>query len=189
MGGDATIKYVKVVILGTNSTQFMTQLRQCLTAQPLWTFAVDFYARSGVEQACLSLQDNHGWDVCELLWRCWLFQHGAQAGELAPEIRRWQAGVTQPLRRLRRELKPESCHSTAVFNLREQIKKSELAAERETMNRLMKISLKDSTLTPLPVPHPGLEKVLLSDHELKKKSQVRLIATLETQLDPPCHPR
>ncbi|KFC50074.1 hypothetical protein DK37_21675, partial [Halomonas sp. SUBG004] len=72
---------------------------QRLQQRPLWDFALALYARPGVEQACLTLQDEAGVDVCELLFHCWLYQQGlaASPGPLATiraERMAWQQQVT-----------------------------------------------------------------------------------------------
>ncbi|WP_284733726.1 TIGR02444 family protein, partial [Pseudomonas aeruginosa] len=41
----------------------------------VWKFAVDVYARPGVETACLALQEQ-GADVCLLLVAAWLGRRG-----------------------------------------------------------------------------------------------------------------
>ncbi|ALM54452.1 hypothetical protein AR456_00845 [Halomonas huangheensis] len=162
----------------------MSLLRHQLQADPLWEFAVGLYSRPGVEQHCLVLQDEHGWDVCELLWRCWLYQHAAQAGPLPAEVAQWQHAVTRPLRDLRRQLKPAAQSSEGVANVRSQVSQAELYAERETLHILMKISLKSMLLSPLPRPLPRLEKVLHSTGQIQKKSQVSALRHIESQLDP-----
>ena len=88
---------------------------QRLQQRPLWDFALALYAKPGVEQACLTLQDEAGVDVCELLFHCWLYQHGlaAESGPLKAireERYRWQQQVTATLRELRRTLKPQAAH-------------------------------------------------------------------------------
>lgn len=113
---------------------------QRLQQAPLWDFALMFYARPGVEQACLVLQDQAGVDVCELLFHRWLYEYGleAQLEALVPlrkERHCWQQRVTEPLRGLRRGLKPQASHSEAVATLRKTIQQAELQAERENLQR------------------------------------------------------
>ena len=45
--------------------------------QDLWNFALELYAREGVEQACLELQET-GSDVCLLLTGAWLQRRGVR---------------------------------------------------------------------------------------------------------------
>ncbi|WP_447956697.1 TIGR02444 family protein [Vreelandella sp. EE7] len=111
---------------------------QRLQQAPLWDFACDFYAYDEVATACLTLQDSAGVDVCELLFHCWLYRYGLQAQTARLEKARaarkhWQQSVTQTLRALRRDLKPDAAHSTSIARLRETIKTAELQAEKENL--------------------------------------------------------
>lgn len=170
--------------MAPDSTEFTARLRPRLAASPLWDFALALYARPGVEQACLTLQNEHGWDVCELLWRCWLYQHGAQAGALPSDISAWQREVTQPLRRLRRDLKPQAQADPQVASVRSRIKQAELAAEQRCLQMLMKISLNELAFWSIPARRQGLENVLLSSQQRQKKTQLMAIRSVESQLDP-----
>ncbi|MFN2409649.1 MAG: TIGR02444 family protein [Halomonas sp.] len=106
----------------------------------LWDFALTFYALPGVEQACLTLQDDAGVDVCELFFHSWLYVHGLEAlpeplVALRQARRKWQTQVTAVLRGLRRDLKHPDTPSETVSALRKQIKQAELLAERENLQR------------------------------------------------------
>jgi uncharacterized protein (TIGR02444 family) len=48
-----------------------------------WEWALDAYARPGVAEACLELQDVHGQNVPLLLWAAW-----AAADALEPDVER-----------------------------------------------------------------------------------------------------
>ncbi|MBR2512825.1 MAG: TIGR02444 family protein [Halomonas sp.] len=113
---------------------------QRLQQAPLWDFALALYGQPGVEQACLVLQDKAGLDVCELLFHSWLYQHGLQAAPVALNTIRqerlsWQQRVTEALRSLRRELKPQAEASDSIATLRKTIQQAELQAERENLQR------------------------------------------------------
>ena len=109
----------------------------------LWDFALAVYARSGVEAACLTLQDEHGQCVPLLLWRLWAVAEGrgidpvllAGAAETA---KAWEDAATVPLRDIRRRLKrrfpPVSDSARAA--LREDLKAAELSAERLLLETL-----------------------------------------------------
>lgn len=106
----------------------------------LWSFSLDLYARPGVEQACLALQ-NAGANVCLLLCGLWLAQRGVACDEhRLAQLRQltgtWDTEVVQPLRTLRTQWKARACHDTALDKLREQVKKLELEAERTLLERL-----------------------------------------------------
>lgn len=121
-----------------NSTR-LTALQQ----DSLWAFALRFYALPDVEAAFLRLQDEEGVDVCEVLFHSWLFIHGLEANPQALAIERrerarWQRDITAVLRQLRQALKHEALTAGAdsgVTELRNTIKKAELLAERENLQR------------------------------------------------------
>ncbi|MBB3190204.1 TIGR02444 family protein [Halomonas cerina] len=175
--------------MSDDSTEVPCPLRARLAAEPLWDFALAFYGREGVETACLTLQDQAGVDVCELLWRCWLYRHGLDVAIDPGEVRHWQASVTVPLRELRRHLKPQARQSEPVAELRCQLQQVELLAEREALSRLEALSLASTSLTRLPDPPPGLENHLVSRLQMKKNSHVIALQALKRQLDPPWGPR
>ncbi|WP_251976010.1 TIGR02444 family protein [Salinicola avicenniae] len=106
----------------------------------LWHYALDRYARPGVEACCLTLQDRHGWDICELLWIAWLAEAGHQPTDKArralEDVRRWQREMTWPLRERRRRLKAPAQRSPALVPLRETLKQAEWLAEQEALRQL-----------------------------------------------------
>ena len=111
-----------------------------------WRFSLRFYARPGVAPACLDLQDGAGVDVNVMLYVLFLAQQGRlierdEVARLDAMARSWRDQVVQPLRTMRRQLKgsigPLDPESSA--NLRADVKRIELAAERlqqETLERL-----------------------------------------------------
>lgn len=110
----------------------------------LWSFALNYYSRPGVEQLCLRLQDD-GVDVCLLLCTLWLERRqiaysAARLEQLRIAANVWQRQVVQPLRKLRRDWKTDSHTDSALAGLREQIKALELEAERELLGRLERIA-------------------------------------------------
>lgn len=113
---------------------------QRLQQIPLWDFALALYAKPGVETACLTLQEEAGLDVCEVLFHCWLYSCGLEA-QLPAVVRQreqrlqWQGSVTEVLRGLRRALKDSAALSESITALRETIKQAELMAERENLQR------------------------------------------------------
>ncbi len=91
-----------------------------------WDWAVAAYARPGVADACLDLQDHYGQNVPLLLWAVWRGGDIAAAVEIA---RSWEDEVVAPLRGLRRRLKGR----TQAEALRQKVKAVELEAERMMM--------------------------------------------------------
>jgi uncharacterized protein (TIGR02444 family) len=103
-------------------------------AEEFWAFSLALYARPGIADACLRLQDTHGLDVNLLLLCCWLARRGCRlsAADLAAAEARavpLRARVLEPLRAARRALKTMPGSGAAAVYA--QLKQVELAAERE----------------------------------------------------------
>ena len=192
VGGNPEQKVVTAsgdsLIMSDDSTRMDAALRSRLAADSLWDFALALYARPGVEAACLTLQDEGGVDVCELLWHCWLHHHGltleAEPGGLAT-IRQWQQEITSVLRALRRQLKGEAEKSAGVTEVRRQLQLTELAAERETLARLQALAKRGEGLVRHSTSRSELAFSLASRWQLQKKPQLLALQTIECQLDPP----
>ena len=110
----------------------------------IWDWALEAYARPGVPDACLRLQDEYGQNTSLLLWavRAEVRDPDVLAGAAAA-ARAWDRTALVPLRDVRRALKPPlpPFDDGARLELREQVKGLELAAERlllETLDRLSK---------------------------------------------------
>lgn len=103
----------------------------------LWDFSLSHYARPGVAETCLQLQDGHGANVNLLLWCVWLEQRGLMLDEVRlhnaqQRIHSWDEHYVIPLRHLRRRMKAEfGVADTAIEQLRTQIKQAELLAEKQ----------------------------------------------------------
>lgn len=119
---------------------------------PLWDFALAFYARPGMADHLLLLQDEAGMDVCVLLWRLWLDHLGLepthQAERGLAEIYAWQSDYTRPLRARRRRLKPAAAHDPALAELRQALKTAELLAERQALYRLEALACRPGSTIP-----------------------------------------
>lgn len=105
----------------------------------LWDWTLEAYARPGVPQACLALQDDHGQNCSFLLWAVWAELGDSAALSRAAEIaHRWDALSLTPLRDVRRALKPPSppVADAAREDLREDVKAAELRAERVLLETL-----------------------------------------------------
>ncbi len=115
-----------------------------------WDWALEAYARPGVAEACLELQDSHRQSVPYLLWAAWAASEGrplsapllAQGAALASH---WDAAAVQPLRVARRALKAgvEGVPDAEREALRAEIKALELRAEGVVIGAL-------EALTPAP---------------------------------------
>lgn len=112
-----------------------------------WDWALVAYAKPGVAEACLDLQDQYQQCTAYLLWAAWAADQGQgidvqtlAAGQDLARI--WETQVLQPLRQARRFLKPALANmpDDPRETLREQIKATELAAEQTLMTRLAELA-------------------------------------------------
>jgi uncharacterized protein (TIGR02444 family) len=122
-----------------------------------WAFALAIYARPGVAEACLALQNEAGVDVMMLLMvafaavRHRILLTPDEIKVLDQSCRPWREQIVWPLRAIRSGLKtgPRPAPSSETEQFRSKIKAVELAAER-LENRCLADSL------PL---RPGLDAV------------------------------
>ncbi|MGF1454929.1 MAG: TIGR02444 family protein, partial [Alphaproteobacteria bacterium] len=76
-----------------------------------WRFSLETYARPGVAEAAIALQDTDGANVNLLLLCLWLAHEKGQSltgdrlASLSEALAAWSASVTAPLRSVRRSLK------------------------------------------------------------------------------------
>ncbi|QRY80823.1 TIGR02444 family protein [Pseudomonas sp. PDNC002] len=108
----------------------------------VWSYALELYARPGVEAACLSLQEG-GADVCLLLAAAWLGSAGTAFSEprmnaLENVARDWHKDVVVPLRSLRVSWRDAAGRDVDLAALRERLKRLELEAEQVLLERLQK---------------------------------------------------
>jgi len=110
----------------------------------LWDYAVGFYARPGVSQVCLQLQDRHRVDVNMLMLAAWAGDV-LGAGLSAADVRQlqevgavWQREVVGPIRRLRRRMKKAAGATSGLelAGILESVKALELRAERLELEQL-----------------------------------------------------
>jgi uncharacterized protein (TIGR02444 family) len=109
-----------------------------------WAFALDVYARPGIADACLKLQNEAGVDVMILLMVTFaLTRHRilltpAEIRKLDEACLPWREQIVRPLRAIRSELKsgPRPAPSSETEQFRSKVKSLELAAER-LQNRLL----------------------------------------------------
>jgi uncharacterized protein (TIGR02444 family) len=102
---------------------------------PFWQFSGRVYARPGVAEACLSLQDRHRLDVNLLLYCAWAGSlghrlDGGELGQLRSAAWPWHDQVVSPLRAARRWLKQQTAVPESLGEaFREEVKSLELQAE------------------------------------------------------------
>lgn len=105
-----------------------------LTDVQFWQFCLSWYARPGVSQACIELQDKLGLNVNLMLLLCWCEQQKLQLSfdqieRLGLSLKVWSEKYTQPLRQLRRQIALED-HADesvkhAIFDAEMALEKSE----------------------------------------------------------------
>jgi uncharacterized protein (TIGR02444 family) len=110
-----------------------------------WNFVIELYAKQGVSQACLLLQDQLGVDVSFLLTA--LFYSARRHVDLTAEeiekldrhISAWRNETILPIRKLRRRLKEgyPAIESHSAAGLYRQIKTAELVAEQLEISALV----------------------------------------------------
>lgn len=109
----------------------------------IWEWMLAAYARPGVPEACLALQDEHGQNTSFLLWAVWAeARDPALLARAAAATRAWDETALRPLRAVRRALKPAQppVADEAREGLREEVKAAELRAERVLMETLASLS-------------------------------------------------
>ena len=115
-------------------------MNETAAAEGFWRFSLTVYARPGVAEALIGLQDRLGHDVNLMLFGLWL---GLCEGRRldAAALKRARAAMTPihdavvaPLRRLRRQLKDNP--DPDIQALRRRVLALELAAERRVQARL-----------------------------------------------------
>jgi uncharacterized protein (TIGR02444 family) len=109
-------------------------------AEAFWRFSLAFYARPGVAEALLGLQDRAGLDVNRILFAIWqgaVYRHRLKAAELQAveaAVAPLRREIVEPVRDLRRRLKTQTDED--IQALRRRVAVLELAAERAAQARL-----------------------------------------------------
>ncbi|MBW0148571.1 TIGR02444 family protein [Marinobacter sp. CAU 1620] len=94
---------------------------------PLWRFALTFWQKAGVQEACLALQ-TQGWSVTRILCATWLALNGrTYTGSEDATVTEWRSHVTGALRTVR-QLLPKT--RSDLNKLRSGVAGLELDAER-----------------------------------------------------------
>jgi uncharacterized protein (TIGR02444 family) len=131
--------------------------------EAFWRFSLMVYARPGVADALLRLQDQGGHNINVILFGLWCAMRGQRldAAALArgrTAIAGLDGDVVQPLRRLRRALTGSG--DSDIDDIRRRALALELAAERRVQRRLA------ATATP-PAAQPGAHRSALADANLR----------------------
>ena len=113
-----------------------------LSAAEFWDFSLQLYGQPGVEKACIELQDKHGADVNTLLICCYAGSLGIVLGKtefnhLRQAVSDWLSSVLNPLRKVRRTMKPFAGQVKGGQTLYKKIFSVELDAEKISQNLLV----------------------------------------------------
>lgn len=135
-----------------------------MSHESFWEFSLRVYRLPQVSDACLLLQNAHGFDVNLLLFACWYGRtHGTMPPSLLADVQlfstQWATEVVRPLRRARTWMKgalADSNHPLAgqsdATQLREKIKAVELRSEQlqqHALEQLANTSLQGAVAAPL----------------------------------------
>ena len=149
-----------------------------LAGEALWPYALEVYARPGVEAVLLRLQDEHGQCIPLLLWSLWMAGGGrpsdaAKAAACAKLARAWQDAAVAPLRRLRRGLKAKARTEQLQARIRHGVKALELEAERMLLQML-----EESSPAPGGAPVPAVEALTQTARAWGGKAPAALLREL-----------
>jgi uncharacterized protein (TIGR02444 family) len=105
------------------------------SGHPFWEFSLQLYARHGVAEASLALQERFDADINMLFFVLWAAEshrtmNVADIGELIALVQPWRDEVVRPLRAARRFLKTTTWKTSETDGLRKRIQEQELDAER-----------------------------------------------------------
>jgi uncharacterized protein (TIGR02444 family) len=105
------------------------------SGHPFWEFSLQLYARQGVAEASLALQERFDADVNMLFFMLWAAEsqrtlNVVDISELIALVQPWREGVVRPLRAARRFLKTTTWKTSETDSLRKRIQEQELDAER-----------------------------------------------------------
>lgn len=135
-------------------------------ASAFWQFSLRFYARPGVAEACLQLQDEHDVDVNILLYALYVARAGrvldaSDVVRMQTLVTPWRERVVRPLREARRFTKtpPAAFADTRTAALRADIKRIELAAEQLQQHCLER----DLPVRSLGSAHPDMRACAISN--------------------------
>ena len=152
---------------------------------PFWDWALGVYAKPGVAEACLDLQDKDQQCTAYLLWAAWasdqdlgLAQDTLSLGQAL--ARQWEAEVLQPLRHTRRHLKTAiaAMPDPPREALREQVKATELFAEQTLIQALARLT-RDS---PVVAAEPRLTAMIRAGALWSPPPSIAALTTLSERL-------
>lgn len=147
---------------------------------PLWRYALDLYARPGVEGAALALQ-NLGCSINRLILACFLAEQGKKLTQelLQGEALEWQQQLTQPLRALRYRVRGQKAGRPELDNCYLKLRAAELACEQ------VEIMLLWQMVEPLVLPEltPGPDLLRSNVEQIVAEIGDRAVAQASSQVD------
>lgn len=158
--------------------QDSVQPATAVTTETLWRFSLSFYARPGVADALLALQDQHGRDVNLILFALWCGAVHSRRLDVADvasadtAVAQLRGEIVEPLRQLRRNLKP--LPDADIQELRRRVLGLELAAERAVQRRLAALAGPAGA-------HRDVERHLITEANLALYLGPEAAASLEAQ--------
>lgn len=114
---------------------------QCATEvddNPLWNFALAFYASKDAQELLLKLQNDYQQDTLLVLTALWLASEGESwrlADAQLEDYRHWRQHVIWSLRATRKAINKDN-DSAEQLALRQQIQKDEIRAEQIALHQL-----------------------------------------------------
>jgi len=169
-----------------------------MSHESFWDFSLRIYRLPHVSATCLSLQNEHGFDVNVLLFACWFgTTHGAMPeGLLADALqfsRQWSTEVVKPLRHARTWMKgalaDDASHlasQSGAAELREKIKAVELRSEQlqqQALERLVQNSAEVHTSSQRTMPAHAAAAIAHNLQRVREASTVTLTPALAALLN------
>lgn len=109
----------------------------------LWEFAKDFYSNITVSEALLSLQNQYGHNVNQLIFAIWLAAEKYKLSQICTQNngdRLWNIQVTSPLRDIRKYVKSQMLEagqdSVQLTQCYKQLLAAELCAEQVELGKM-----------------------------------------------------
>lgn len=110
---------------------------------PLWEFALDLYAKPGIEAICLDLQNQHELSINRLIFAVW----AARERKLldlkhltCSDVSEWQQPISHPLRTVRYKVRERLDSHPELAGVYKSLRKAELQSEQVEIAYLYYVS-------------------------------------------------
>ncbi len=147
---------------------------------PLWRFALDLYARPGVESAALELQ-TFGCSINRLILACFLAQRGERLTSelLTGDALEWQQQLSHPLRALRYKVRSLKAEAPDLDHCYRKLREAELACEQVEIMLLWQTLEKCS----LPPAAAGVELLRANVEQIVAEIGEEAVTQASSQID------